>query len=96
LKKNYPRQNLINLISILNYGLVLYMNSDKKQIRYWYGDDADSIYITSKRDDNFQFLINRLTEVFRGYRTTETKAFSNYILSSAGHVYLDGLFRNLD
>ncbi|WP_156027212.1 DUF6602 domain-containing protein [Sporocytophaga myxococcoides] len=95
LSKIYPKQNLINLISILNHGLLLYMNRAKGQIRYWYGDDADSIYITPKRDNNFQFLINRLNEVVRGYRTTETKAFSKYTAISEGPIFLNGTFGNL-
>lgn len=95
LSKKYPKQNLINLISILNHGLLLYMNKSKKQIRYWNGDDTDSIYLTSKRTNNFQFLINRLIEVVRSYRTTETKAFSKYTATSEGQIYLDGTFKDL-
>ena len=91
----YPNENLVNLISILNYGQVLYMNKELSQIRYWLGDDTDSVYITSKRDNNFQFLINRLLEVVRSYRTTETSAFSKYVLPSAGQIRLDGFFKDL-
>jgi len=95
LSKKYPKQNLINLISILNHGLLLYMNKGKKQIRYWNGDDTDSIYLTSKRTNNFQFLINRLIEVVRSYRTTEIKAFSKYTAASEGQIFLDGTFKDL-
>lgn len=95
LSKKYPKQNLINLIAILNHGLLLYMNRSKKQVRYWNGDDTDSIYLTSKRTNNFQFLINRLIEVVRSYRTTETKAFSKYTATSEGQIYLDGTFKDL-
>lgn len=93
--KKYPKNNSVNLISILNYGLVLFMNRQQNQIRYWYGDDANSIYLTSKRENNFQFLINRLIEVIRSYRTTQTNSFSKYISDSAGQVYLDGTFKDL-
>lgn len=95
LKNKYPKQNLINLITILNYGQVLYMNRHLSQIRYWFGDDANCVYITSKRDNNFQFLINRILEVIRSYRTTEISSFSKYILPSAGEIYLDGVFKDL-
>lgn len=95
LSKKYPKQNLVNLISILNHGLLLYMNRNQKQIRYWYGEDTDSIYLTSKRENNFQFLVNRLTEVARVHRTTELKAFSKYIATTGGEVYLNGTFKDL-
>lgn len=95
LSRVYPKQNLANLISILNYGLLLYMNKNLKQIRYWFGDDADSIYITPKREGNFQFLVNRLIEVIRNHRTSETKAFSKYTSSSEGAIYLNGTFKDL-
>jgi hypothetical protein len=95
LSKKYPKQNLINLISILNHGLLLYMNKKQKQIRYWNGDDTDSVYLTSKRANNFQFLLNRLIEVVRSNRTTETKAFSKYTATSEGQIYLDGTFKDL-
>jgi hypothetical protein len=93
--KKYPKNNSVNLISILNYGLVLFMNRQLNQVRYWYGDDTNSLYVTSKRENNFQFLINRLIEVIRSYRTTETSSFSNYINKSAGQILLDGTFKDL-
>jgi hypothetical protein len=95
LSKGYPKQNLPNLIAILNHGLLLYMNKNLKQIRYWFGDDADSVYLTSKRSNNFQFLINRLVEVVRSYRTTEMKVFSKYTAASEGSIYLNGTFKDL-
>jgi hypothetical protein len=93
--KNYPKENSVNLISILNHGQLLFMNRQLDQIRYWYGDDTNSIYITSKRENNFQFLVNRLIEVIRSYRTTEISSFSRYINSSAGEIRLDGTFKDL-
>jgi len=95
LSKSYPKQNLINLISILNHGLLLYMNKSKNQIRYWNGDDTDTVYLTPKRTNNFQFLLNRLNEVVRTYRTTETKAFSKYTAAAEGEVYLNGTYKSL-
>jgi hypothetical protein len=93
--QKYPKSNSVNLISILNYGQVLFMNRQLNQIKYWYGDDTNCIYLTSKRENNFQFLISRLTEIIRGYRTTDISSFSKYINPSAGQIYLDGAFRDL-
>ncbi len=96
LLKNYEKCNAPNLISILNYGLVLYMNKKNNAIKYWPGDDTDCIYITSKREDNFQFLLTRLTEVVRSYRTVDLNAFTRYISPSAGNILLDGVFKEID
>ncbi|MFZ2226155.1 MAG: DUF6602 domain-containing protein [Candidatus Moraniibacteriota bacterium] len=97
LLKSFEKCNTPNLISILNYGLVLYMNRKLNEIRYWPGDDADSIYITSKRENNFQFLLARLTEVIRSYRTVELSVFaSRYISPSVGDILLDGTFKKID
>jgi hypothetical protein len=96
LLKSCEKYKAPNLISILNYGLVLYMNKKIGEIRYWPGDDADSIYITSKRDSNFQFLLARLIEIIRSYRTVESSAFSRYILPSTGDVLLDGIFKKIN
>jgi len=94
--KDYSDSSVPNLISILNHGLVLYMNQNLKSIRYWPGDDADSIYVTTKRFNNFQFLLARLTEVIRSHRTVEFSAFSRYTSPYTGDVILDGTFKKLD
>ncbi|MDJ1484044.1 hypothetical protein QNI16_26340 [Cytophagaceae bacterium YF14B1] len=96
LLKKYEKCNVPNLISILNYGLVIYMNKAKKSIRYWPGDDADTVYVTSKRDNNFQYLLARLNEVIQKGRTVEVSAFNRYITPSAGNVLLDGIYKNIE
>jgi len=95
LKNIYLKQNLINLITILNHGQIIYLNRQLNQVRYWYGDDANCIYLTSERDNNFQFLIAKILEVIRTYRTTETSSFSRYVLPSTGQILLDGTFKDL-
>lgn len=95
LLKNYEKSATPNLISILNYGLLLYMNKKINAIRYWPGDDSDNIYLTSKRNNNFQFLLARLIEVVRTYRTVDLDAFSKYINPSAGNIFLNGEFRTI-
>lgn len=84
-----------NLISILNYGLVLYMNRSQNAIRYWPGDDSDTIFVSPKRDLNFQFLIARLMEFIQIARTVDYSAYNRYIAPSAGDVFLNGEFRTL-
>ncbi len=95
LSQTVPSSNWINIISILNHGLMVYLDRNKNAIHYSFGLGANGVYLTGKRSNNFEFLVNRLTEIVQKGRTSETKGFSRYILPSAGDVLLDGTFKDL-
>jgi hypothetical protein len=78
LLQNCAYVNEPNLISILDYGLLFYLNSQKRMICNS-AKDSDSFFITGKRDNNFEFLLSKLHEIVISGRTVPVNAFQRYI-----------------
>lgn len=100
LKINFSRllkesnfENEINLISILNYGLVFYYNEEDNRIKNTI-KEADSFFITAKRENNFEFLLSTLNNLINLNRTVDISAYHRYI-SINDSVELTGGMREI-
>ena len=78
LLKRYKYENEINIISILDYGLLCYVNSKTNCISNS-ANEGDSFFITGKRDNNFEFLLSKLQQIINSNRTVPTSAFNRYL-----------------
>ncbi len=68
----------VNLISILNHGLVFYYNENDNRIKNTI-KEADSFFITAKRENNFEFLLSTLHNIINLNRTVDISAYKRYI-----------------
>ncbi len=83
--------NEVNLIAILNHGLVCYYNEKDNRIKNTI-KDGDSLIITAKREGNFEFLLSSLHNAIHHHRTVDTGVYKRYI-SSNNAVTLEGAIR---
>jgi hypothetical protein len=83
---NYEKE--VNLICLLNHGLVFYHNELDNQIKYSIRE-SDSFFITAKRENNFEFLISTLHHVVNAGRTVEIDAYRRYLVQDGG-VSMEG------
>lgn len=88
--KHYPTNRQPSLISILNHGVVFFLNSKSNQITN-NASDADTIFATKKRERNFEFLLTRLMGIINHNRTVDVKSLSRY-LSDGGSIDFQGHF----
>lgn len=94
LSGDYPKNKLINLMSILNYGLLLHTDIEKLQVRYCNEGQANGISLIPKSDGNFQYLTRTLIDISRISRTPHIKAFSRYFDSEgSGYISLEELLK---
>jgi len=70
--------NEVNIVVVLNYGLIFYYNEQDNRIKNTIRE-ADSFFITAKRDNNFEFLLSQLHNIININRTVDTSAYKRYI-----------------
>lgn len=68
----------VNLISILNDGLLFYRNKMQNKIVYTL-KDADAIYFLPRQKDNFEFLLGTLIQIISNGRTVPVNTFNRYL-----------------
>lgn len=68
----------INLISILNDGLLFYRDKERNKIVYTL-KEANAIYFLPREKDNFEFLLGTLIQVILNGRTVPVNAFNRYL-----------------
>jgi hypothetical protein len=68
----------INLVSILNDGLLFYRNKTQNKIVYTL-KDADAIYFLPRQKDNFEFLLGTLIQIISNGRTVPVNTFNRYL-----------------
>lgn len=68
-----------NLIVLLANGVVFPLGGGSKPTPLLSQKDATGFYFADKGDENFQFLLSRLYQVYQQGRTVEVSAFSRYI-----------------
>ena len=68
-----------NLLVLLNNGVVFPIKIDTQAYIQLSQKDATGFYFVDKKEENFQFLLTRLYEVYREGRTVECSAFARYI-----------------
>ncbi|GEN72942.1 DUF6602 domain-containing protein [Chryseobacterium lathyri] len=87
----------INLISILNNGLIFYRNKEENKIVYL-KKDANSFYFLQQEKENFQFLLHTIINYISSGRTVPVHAFNRY-LSTGNSIYIlegiNGINRNI-
>lgn len=90
LMKIYPFNRQPSLITILNHGLILYLNSKTNYIHH---DPklADSLYVSDKQEGNFEFLLSNLVQVVNNHRTVNAKFFSRYLSSIDSGIPIKGI-----
>jgi len=81
-------KNEVNLISILNHGIVGYYNQETSagndQIK-----DAGAFYISKKREHNFEYLLSTLNRVINQSRTVDSKTYNRYISISSINLQIE-------
>lgn len=80
----------INLISILNNGLIFFRNKSQKKIVYLQ-KDADSFYFLSRENENFEFLLSTLSQIILNGRTVPVTTFNRYLNATNGISIMDGI-----
>jgi hypothetical protein len=68
-----------NLIVLLNEGVVFPLAGGSEPTILLSQKDATGFYFANKGEENFQFLLSLLYQVFRQGRTVESSAFERYI-----------------
>lgn len=69
-----------NLMVLLNKGVVLPLSDGTKRTILLSQKDATEFYFANKGEENFQFLLSSLYQVYRQGRTVECSAFGRYIM----------------
>ena len=78
----YPNNRQLNMTAILNHGIITYLNASNNKIEFD-SNKADTLFISDKRENNFEFLLKNLNVVISTYRTVDTNAFNRYISSGS-------------
>lgn len=86
--------NEVNIISILNHGLIFYYDEKANQIEYAL-KDCDSFFITGKRNYNFEFLLSILQNVINNGRTVNISAYNRYLMMDRSVSLNGGIKRKL-
>lgn len=92
LMEKYPSNRQINISAILNHGIITYLNTAENQIKFD-SKEADTLFITPKREKNFEFLLYVLNIIITNYRTVEIKNFKRYISLSSSLPFAGATFR---
>ncbi len=87
--------NEVNLISILNYGLIFYYNEKDNTIKNNL-KDGDSFFITGKRENNFEFLLSALHNAINDGRTVNIRAYNRYISLSNSVSLIGGIRKKIN
>lgn len=90
LLKECPQNMEVNLISILNYGLVFYLKFPESKIKL-NAREADVVFVSGRRENNFEFLLTQITGIINNNRTVDPHAFIRY-LSLNNQVTLKGAY----
>lgn len=87
----------VNLVSILNNGLIFYRNKEQNSIVYL-KKDASSFYFLKQEKENFQFLLHTIINYISSGRTVPVHSFNRY-LGPNNNLYLmegiNGIDRNI-
>jgi hypothetical protein len=87
--------NEVNIIAVLNYGLIFYYDEKDNKIREAL-KDGDSFFITGKRENNFEFLLSTLYNVINSGRTVNISAYNRYITLNNSVSLVGGIKRKIN
>lgn len=84
----------INLISILNDGLLFYRNKAQNKIVYSL-KDADAFYFHPSLNNNFEFLLGVIIQFITHGRTVPVSAFNRYLNVNNSIMLIGGINKDL-
>lgn len=93
--KTVDYKNEVNLITILDYGLIFYYDQPSNMIKNTF-KETGAFFITSKRENNFEFLLSKLNWVIDTNRTVNFSAFNRYILLNNSVSLLGGIHKKIN
>ena len=93
--KNVDYKNEVNLITILDHGLIFYYEQSSNMIRNTI-KESGSFFITAKRENNFEFLLSKLNNIIDTNRTVNFNAFNRYILLNGSVSLIGGIQKKIN
>lgn len=91
---NIEKGKEINLISILNDGLLFYRNKAQNKIVYSL-KDADAFYFHPSSNNNFEFLLGVIIQFITHGRTVPVSAFNRYLNVNNSLMLIGGINKDL-